>query len=390
MFGKFRCPGAVLAWNSADRADLMTAIAKRTDTKASPLWSLAFRPFFLAAAIWSAAALAIWMCLYLSGGPWFSRFDPLTWHIHAMLFGFAPAAVAGFLLTAIPNWTGRRPVRGRALALLVGLWLAGRVAVLLSAALPFWLVAALDLAFPIILGAVAAREIIAARNWRNLMMPVPVAVLALADLLMFLESGGVRVPSGLGWRLGIVAIIALVSAIGGRIIPTFTRNWMAKRSEGPLPGVHSVVDSLALAALHSSMLGWALLSPSPPLGLLLLLAAALNLWRLARWRGWATTNEPLLAILHIGYAWVVAGALLLGASMLTAAIPQVAAVHAFTAGAMGTMVLGVMTRVCRGHTGRPLAADSSTTAVYGLVTAAAIARVAAPLFTGVASVLLTV
>lgn len=351
------------------------------------LWSLAFRPFFLAAAIWAALALALWIGLFMSGRALPSRFDPLAWHIHAMLFGFVPAAIAGFMLTAIPNWTGRPPIHGAALIGLVALWLLGRAASLVSAVLPLWLAAAVDLAFPVVLCAVAAREIIAARNWRNLMMPLPIGVLGVADLLMYLELAGYGVPAGLGWRLAIAAIIALISAIGGRVIPAFTRNWLVKRG-GAAPTLHGVIDRVALALLHIGLLGWALFPTSKPAGAILIAAAALNLWRLARWRGFATAGEPLLAILHLGYAWLVLGAALLGASMLVTAIPPSAAIHAFTAGAIGTMVLAVMTRVARGHTGRRLEADRITTLVYLMITAAAVIRVIAAFADASAMILL--
>jgi hypothetical protein len=199
----------------------MTAARISERERPTALWSLGFRPFFLAAAVWAALAIALWIDLFLTGGALPSRFDPLTWHIHAMLFGFVPAAIAGFMLTAIPNWTGRPPIRGARLIGLVALWLLGRVACLISAVLPLWLAATVDLAFLVALCVVAAHEIIAARNWRNLMMPLPIGALAIANLLMYLELAQFNVPAGLGWRLAIAAIIALISAIGGRIIPAF-------------------------------------------------------------------------------------------------------------------------------------------------------------------------
>ena len=341
------------------------------------LWSMAFRPFFLVTGLWASLALALWIVLFMTGRTLPSRFEPLTWHIHSMLFVFVPAAIAGFMLTAIPNWTGRKPIRGAALGGLVILWLLGRIACLVSAFLPLWTVAALDLAFPLALCALAAREIIAARNWRNLMMPIPIGVLGIADLLMYVELAGFDVPRGLGWRLAVSAIIALISAIGGRIIPAFTRNWLARRGARALPAAHGWIDSAALVTLHTGLLGWAFFPASRRIGALLLLGAVLNLWRLARWRGFASVSEPLLAILHLGYAWVVIGAALLGATLLGNIVPQAAAIHALTAGAIGTMVLAVMTRVARGHTGRPLEADRPTTAIYLMITAAALVRVTA-------------
>jgi uncharacterized protein involved in response to NO len=341
------------------------------------IWTMAFRPFFLMASIWSAVALAGWVTLLAMGLTLPSRFDPLTWHIHEMLFGFVMAAIAGFLLTAIPNWTGRAPISGWPLAALAALWLAGRLACLISASLPLWLAATIDLAFPFVLCGVVACEIIASRNWRNMPMPVPIAILGVADLLMYLEVAGFPVSPGLGWRLGLAAIIVLISVVAGRIIPAFTRNWLVKRGAAVLPAGHGQVDNVALVTLHTGMIGWAFFPAFWPVGGLLLLAAALNLWRLMRWRGVAILAEPLLTVLHIGYLWVIAGAALLAASMLTGHMPQAAAIHALTAGAIGTMVLGVMTRVSLGHTGRALAADRITVLIYLLVTLAAALRVAA-------------
>ncbi len=353
------------------------AIARAADSQPTALWSLAFRPFFLAASLWAAFALTLWIALFMTGSSLPSRFDPLAWHIHAMLFGFVLAAIAGFILTAIPNWTGRRPIQGNALAGLVALWLLGRIACLFSAFLPLWLAATLDVAFPVALFAIVTREIIAARNWRNLMMPFPIGVLGIADLLAYLELAGFGVPAGLGWRLAVAAIIALVSAIGGRIIPTFTRNWLVKRGHTALPAAHGPIDSAALATLHIGLLGWAFFPNSRLVGAMLLVGAALNVWRLTRWRGTATLREPLLAILHVGYAWVVIGAGLLGGSLLTFAIPESAAIHALLAGAVGTTVIAVMTRVARGHSGRPLEADHITALIYVMIVLAGVTRVTA-------------
>ncbi len=191
--------------------------------------SYGFRPFFLMASLWSAAALLLWTVIFIIGENLPSRFGALSWHMHEMLFGFVMATIAGFLLTAVSNWTGRPPVSGPPLALLAILWLLGRVCCLISGLLPAWLAAAGDLAFPALLTGVIAREVIAGRNWRNLPMIGAVTVLGFANLLMHLEAVGVEVPTGLGWRLGLAAIVVLISVVGGRIVPSFTRNWLAKR-----------------------------------------------------------------------------------------------------------------------------------------------------------------
>ena len=314
-----------------------------TRNRPSVFWSYAFRPFFLAAALWSAFSVLLWIGLYLGGASLPSLFDPMSWHIHSMLFGFVYAAIAGFMLTAIPNWTGRPTISGPLLAFLALLWLLGRIASLVSAALPFAAAVAVELAFPLLLAGLAAREILAARNWRNAMMPVPILLLGVADLLTLAEAHGAHQLGGMGWRLAIAATIALISLIGGRIIPAFTRNWLIRRRGAErLPAANGSVDKAALATLQPGLLLWALLPETAAVGMLLLLAGLLNLWRLARWRGLDTMAEPMLLILHIAYLWVGIGALLLGASMLSAAVPLPAAVHALTAGAIGTMILAVM------------------------------------------------
>ncbi|HJU15439.1 MAG TPA: NnrS family protein [Stellaceae bacterium] len=354
------------------------AAAERAHRPAPAFLTQGFRPFFLAAGVWAAAALLLWLGMLTHGTALPSRFDPLAWHIHEMLFGFVMAAIGGFLLTAIPNWTKRLPVGGRPLALLASLWLLGRLACLVSAWVPAWLATAADLSFPALLCAVAAREIVAGRNWRNLPMVVPAAVLGLANLLMHLEAAGIVLGSrGLGWRLGLAAALALISVVGGRIVPSFTRNWLVRRDEAHLPAARDGLDRAALGTLHAGLFGWAFAPGLPLFGLLLVLGAALNLWRLVRWRGYRTGAEPLLLVLHIGYFWLVLGSALLGLSALGAGVPQSAAIHALTAGAIGTMILAVMTRATRGHTGRTLAADRGTTAIYLLVTVAAVCRVVA-------------
>jgi uncharacterized protein involved in response to NO len=356
----------------------MSTLIHRVPTPSTPpVLTQGFRPFFLAAGFWSITALAIWIAMLTTGSTLPSRFDPLSWHIHEMMFGFVMAAIAGFLLTAIPNWTRRLPINGRPLALLVGLWLLGRLVCLVSALVPFWLAVAADLAFPAVLVAVAALEIVAGRNWRNLPMVVPVSVLGVASLMMHLETGGFAVPAGLGWRLGLVAVIILISVVAGRIVPSFTRNWLAKRGSFELPSVHGLVDRAAPGILHLGLLAWAFDLEARFVGPMLMLGAALNFWRMLRWRGGATSAEPLLMVLHVGYGWLVIGVGLLGLTTSGFEVPLSAAIHSLTAGAIGTMVLAVMTRTTLGHTGRTLSADRTTGLIYILVALAAVVRVTA-------------
>jgi uncharacterized protein involved in response to NO len=192
---------------------------------------------------------------------------------------------------------------------------------------------------------------------------------------MHIEAAGGHVPAGLGWRLGLGAMVILMAVVGGRLIPNFTANWLAKRYID-LPPQYVWLTPASLAALSLGLLGWAILPDSRIFGALLVFAGALNMAKLARWRGFATGSEPLLFILHIGYLWVVVGILLLGLATFDA-IPQSAAIHALTAGAMGTMILAVMTRVARGHSGQALSADAVTCGIYGLVSLAAVLRVIA-------------
>jgi len=371
----------------------MTAVSEEDRLRRARLPAVldyAFRPMFLAAGSWALVALALWLAMFFGYVQLPTRFDPLAWHIHEMLFGFVMAAVAGFLLTAIPNWTGRLPVRGFRLAALAGLWLLGRLACLISADLPAWLAVLADLAFPAALLAVAAREIITGRNWRNLPMTAPLALFIIADLLMHLESLGVAVPAGLGWRLAVGAPIVLISVIGGRIIPSFTRNWLFKRKSPRLPSPQHMLDTAAVVLLAAALILWAFLPHHRMTGALLIVAAVLNAVRLGRWAGVASWLEPLLFILHIGYAWMAAGTALLGLSIFNIGVPVASAIHALTAGATAVMILAVMPRVTLGHTGRALTANRATVAVFALINAAAVARVCASWHTEFMTILLLV
>ncbi len=345
--------------------------------------AVGFRPFFLGAGLWAAGAVALWLA-QLAGWPALpSAFDPIAWHAHEMLFGYVTAVIAGFLLTAIPNWTGRLPVCGRQLGGLFALWCAGRVAIGVSAWIGPAPAAALDLAFPAALCAVVLREIAAGGNWRNLPVAAIVAVLAASNGLVHLEVLGLAptqyLGADLGLRLGIAAVAVLIMLVGGRVVPSFTRNWLAKRGEAVLPRPFGRLDRLAVAATVAAGLAWTFAPEAPASGALALLAAALGGARLAGWRGHRTRAEPLVWVLHLGYAWLVAGFALLGAAVLVPALPQSAALHALTAGAMGTMTLAIMTRATLGHSGRALTAGPGTAAIYALVGAAALMRVLAPL-----------
>ena len=342
-----------------------------------PLFTQGFRPFFLAGALWAVVAIALWVWMLLTAASFPSRFDPLSWHIHEMLFGFVMAVVAGFLLTAIPNWTRRLPISGPPLMALAALWLLGRIVTMMSLLMPEWLATLGDLAFPLALVGAAAREIIAGRNWRNLVVLAPVTILGAGNLLMHLQVMGLAIPDGLPWRLALAALGVLLSVIGGRIVPSFTRNWLVKKGEARLPAPMGWPDRAALGSLHTALFGWALFPASPIMGWLAVGAGIANLWRLARWHGNLTWEEPLLMILHVGYGWLAASSAMLGLASLTPLVPETAAVHALTVGAIGTMILAVMTRATRGHTGRALSADGATKVIFALVSVAGVFRVVA-------------
>jgi uncharacterized protein involved in response to NO len=341
------------------------------------LFSYGFRPFFLFAAGWSAVAVALWLPMLTGHVSLPTRFAPIEWHVHELLYGYVPAVIAGFLLTAVPNWTGRLPVVGAPLAVLFSAWLIGRAAVLLSAWIGAGPAAALDLLFLAALGGVVAREIIAAGNTRNLKVLVVVGLLFSGKALFHLEAA-TTFGNSYGTRIGIAATIFLIALIGGRIIPSFTRNWLVRRGPGRLPAPFDGLDKVAMTGTALALTAWVALPDHAATAALALVGAGLNLARLARWAGHRTTAEPLVLVLHVAYAFVPAGFLLLAlAIMAPGLVAPSGALHGWTAGAIGTMTLAVMTRASLGHTGQPLKATPGITAVYVAVTFAAMARIVA-------------
>ncbi|WP_395020863.1 NnrS family protein [Dongia sp.] len=341
-------------------------------------FSFAFRPLFFSGALFAGIAIPAWACLFT--GQLVVAGDPMRWHAHEMLFGFLGAIIGGFLLTAIPNWTGRLPVAGAPLAGLLGLWLLGRIGAVLQATgvIGPEVGIVLELLYWLALSGAAFREIIAGNNKRNLPVVAMIAAFALADIVTFLPDW-TSVDPMLGAHLAIALAATLISLIGGRITPSFTRNWLAKEKGEPFPAPFGLIDKAAVAATLIAMLAWAVFPDAAWAGGLLLVAAVVQAIRLARWQGQRTFQEPLVVILHLGYLWLVVGLLALGASAIAPErIMATAALHALTAGAVGTMTLAVMTRASLGHTGRPLVADRGTQAIYTLVILGAVTRVLAP------------
>lgn len=361
----------------------MSTMIRARQWQGPAILSYGFRPFFLFAALHAALAIVLWV-------PWFlglvavpSLLPPVAWHAHSLLFGYVPAVIAGFLLTAVPNWTGRLPVVGLPLAGLFSLWLAGRIAMMMSAHLGPWATALLDLAFLGTLTLVVAREIVWARNWRNLKVLLVLVLLLLAQALFHWEVDRYG-RSEMSDRLAIGAIITLIALIGGRIVPSFTTNWLKRVNPGLLPRPPGAFDAIAITAGIVALGVWiarAYISiPGSICGAFLLFAALLHLARQARWAPHRTLREPLVTILHVGYLFVSAGFLLTGLAELSQGrVAASAGIHAWATGAIGTMTLAVMTRASLGHTGHSLTAGPMTVAIYGAVVAAAVFRIASAL-----------
>lgn len=340
------------------------------------LLSGGFRPFFLAALLFGLAVVPVWLGVWRGelslGGP----FAPVDWHVHEMIFGYGSAVVAGFLFTAVPNWTGRMPACGWPLATLLGVWIAGRLAV--AGALGFGPlgVMAVDGGFLLAVLAMIAREIVAGRNWRNLKVVVPVGLLWAANLLFHAEA----IQTGAadtGRRLGIAVLVFLIMLIGGRIVPSFTRNWLAKRGAARMPVPFNRFDAACLGSGAAALAAWAALPHGPATATLLVLAAGLHGLRLSRWRGLPSWRSPLLAMLHLAYGFVPLGLLAAGLGAIGLATPQAGA-HLLGIGAIAGMTVAVMMRATMGHTGRPLVAGRGLTAAFLLLCLAAAARLLGP------------
>jgi uncharacterized protein involved in response to NO len=346
-----------------------------TATDASVLFARGFRPFFLLAGLFGCALPIAWVAILLgwirSPGGW----TPIGWHGHEMLFGFVAAAIAGFLLTAVPTWTGRRALSGGGLAALVALWVAGRLAMSGTAWLHPAVASALDLAFLPVLAAVLAPGLLAARRLRNLgFVPILLALFA-ANLVFHLDAWGVLGgASSRGLRLAVDVVLLLLVVIGGRIIPTFTANALRRRGDPAPVRSRRWVEGLVVPGVLVVGLADLLMPRSPASGAAAAVAAGLVAARLAGWQGHRVLDDPLLWSLHLGYAWVAFGLAWVAASDLLGWPPPTVALHALTAGAFGTTILAVMSRVPLGHTGRPFAAIPGIPAAYALVGAGALLR----------------
>ncbi len=375
MQKKARKPGGQPRINPQDR-----------DTIA--LFSYGFRPFFLGAGIWAIAALALWIGSLQGRLALAPGYGALPWHGHEMLFGYGSGVVAGFLLTAVPNWTGRLPVAGTRLMALFALWCLGRIALLATGLVGPATAAVIDVFFLPSLLIVMGREIIAGENWRNLMPLVLIGIFALADIAFHAEVLATG-TAAYGLRAGVAALVALIVLIGGRITPSFTHNWLFRAGSPVLPAPFGQFDKLGLLLTGVALAAWIAFPAATATALLFVIAAAILAVRLWRWKGTYTWREPLLLVLHLGYAFVPLGFLLGAIAVLMPGVfAGTAALHTWTVGAVGLMTLGVMTRATRGHTGQALAASPMTVASYGAMIAAAALRIAAGVFPGLYMILL--
>jgi uncharacterized protein involved in response to NO len=319
-----------------------TPAPRRRAYQGPAILSYGFRPFFLLGAIYAGLAILVWLPLFHGELSLHSVFAPRDWHVHEMLFGYLPAVMTGFLFTAIPNWTGRLPIQGNPLLTLVLVWIAGRIAVTVSADtgwLPAFLI---DASFLTLVAAAAAREILAGKNWRNLNVVALIALLLTGNVAFHIEAH-VNGAANYSIRIGIAVVVLLISLIGGRIIPSFTRNWLAREKPGRLPTPFGRLDIAIVAITAVVLLIWIVREDGPLVGAALAFAGLLHLVRLGRWAGDRTFGEWLVLILHVGYAFVPLG-FLLGAASAFGLLSQSAGVHVWMAGAAGIMTLAVMTR----------------------------------------------
>lgn len=356
--------------------DVVTLRVRAESPPRIALFHKGFRPFFLLAALWAAAIVPTWLLVltgHLSVGPYLT---PIYWHAHEMVFGYATAVVAGFLLTAAGNWTQRETAVGVPLVGLAALWIAGRVALLASGSLPPLLVAAVNLAFIPALAFAVGRVIVAAKSRRNYAFVIVLAAMWSAQLAVHLDALGVA-PGGqrIGAIVGVDLLILLILVIGGRVIPMFTRNATGAEVRNlrlfDLGALASVAMLGVVDASGGSSRAAAILA-----GVGALFAAA----RALRWGTSKTGEQPLLWVLHVGYAWVPFGLALRALSEVVPAVTPSIAMHALTVGALGTVTLGMMVRVALGHTGRSLRSPLPMTIAFAMISVAALVRVVAPLF----------
>ncbi|WP_287742810.1 NnrS family protein [Diaphorobacter sp.] len=336
-----------------------------------PLLRLGFRPFYLGTALLACLAVPLWIAIFLGRIQVPLPMSPLLWHAHEMLFGFAAGVVVGFLLTAVKAWTGLETARGPLLGALALLWLAARLASLVA---PYAVYATLDMLLLPAVAAVLLRVLIKAGNKRNIPLICLLLMMAAANLVFHLSVLGiVAVPAVSALYAELALILMVVSVITGRVVPMFTRNV----TPGLVINMPRKFELSLLAVTAVALALWVFAAPAPVVLVASLAAGVMHAVRLWKWHPQVTFKRPILWILHASYAWLPLGFVLLALAQLGWVVPSLA-VHAFAVGVIGGLIIGMVTRTARGHTGRPLQPSRGEVVAYALVMLAAVLRVLVP------------
>lgn len=342
------------------------------------LFSYGFRPFFLLAGWFAVIGLDGWLWLYASGGAWSGALPASQWHAHEMLFGFVTAAIAGFMLTAVPSWTGTRGFGGWPLVVLTLAWLAGRIAFALAGALPFWLLALFELSFLPAMAALIAPSLLRARNRNTPLLIVIFALWAADAVFMFGLYHADPSLAGAALRFALNLVLLLITVIGGRIVPAFTANALRQRGTEPRMRSIMLLERTVIAAMVALLLVDVFWPGTTWAGAVALIAGVTQAWRLSGWNGHRTLSQPIVWVLHLAYAWLPLGLLLKAAFVLGGFAWAAFWMHALGAGAAAMMILAVMSRASLGHTGRPLQVRPIMAVSYLLVALGAALRVFGP------------
>ncbi|MEH6526454.1 MAG: NnrS family protein [Sneathiella sp.] len=341
------------------------------------LLSYGYKPFFFFGSLYSGFSVVLWLPLFYGELELASEFAAVDWHIHEMFFGFLAAVITGFLFTAVPNWTGRMPVRGWPLFILVLIWLAGRIAVTFSTHIGWFTAMSIDLLFIASILGVLANEIISGKNWRNLTVLYPLILLLFANAGFHLEAHYSDI-SDVSRRLAMAAVILLIMIIGGRIIPSFTRNWLVRENPGRLPITFSRFDLLSIAFSAVALAVWVIFGTGDLPAVLMAIAAVLQVIRLFRWAGDRTLREPLVTVLHVSYFFIPIGfSLIAFNSFAPEFVSPLVGIHALAIGAVGGMTLSVMLRATLGHSGQVITTGKMAKAIFASVFLAAFCRIIA-------------
>jgi len=354
----------------------MTDTSMGSEKQGPAFFSYGFRPFFLGAALFAGVAIPTWVLIVEGAGYLNFLYAPREWHVHEMLFGFLPAVISGFLLTAMPNWTDRPPIKGMPLVYLWMLWLAGRLVIAVPW-IPPLISTIVDGTFLVAMAIIAWREIAIGRAWDRAPIGVLISLYAGANILfhlLALRGAATDLPE----RMALAVIMLLLALIGGRVTPSFTLDFRSERGMSEQPPPFSPLDGVSILLAALAAVAWAVRPEAMAIGWLLVVAGLMNLVRLSRWYGWMTWREPLVLILHLGYGWLAMSWLILGVAILGFGVTPADAIHALTTGAVGAMTLAIMTRASLGHTGRPRHAGPVTILIYVLVNLGAVLRVFGP------------